>query len=56
MKTKLALITSSLTVFDSAADARFQIFPIAAILIFYLASMAEISMASWIARRNHGRR
>ena len=53
---KIALIISSLTVFDSAADARFQIFPIVAILIFYLGSMAEISIVSWIAGRNHGRR
>ena len=53
---KIALIISSLTVFDSAADARLQVFPIVAILIFYLGSMAEISIVSWATRRKHGRR
>ena len=54
MKTALAI--STLTVFDSAADARLQVFPIVAILILYLGSMAEISIVSWAVRRNHGRR
>nr|WP_276978170.1 hypothetical protein [Ferrimicrobium acidiphilum] len=52
---KISLIVSLVTVFDSAADARLRIFPIAAILVFYLASVGEISLISWGIRRKYGR-
>ena len=53
---KISILISVMTLFDAGADARFQSFPIVAILIFYLGSMAEISIVSWVIRRKHGRR
>ena len=51
---KISILLSIMTLFDSAADARLQSFPIVAIFVFYIASMTEISVVSWIWRK-HGR-
>lgn len=52
---KISILLSVMTLFDSAADARLQSFPIVVILIIYAGSMLEISLVSWITRRKHGR-
>jgi hypothetical protein len=52
---RISIVISAMAVFDSAAEARLKSFSIVAIMNFYIALMAEISIASWISRRTHGR-